>query len=822
MNNLAQVSGDHGTQPALVAFIPEESIMAPVKKLLYNSLGIGAVSGLVIFLLAFLFISDIRNKFNKFLKVFRDMSRGDISNKLTLGGHDEFAVAADSFNRLVDYLQEVVSVCEGVMVGDYNRTIEKKGENDLLGNAVEKMTSTLREVMEIQQREDWLKTGYAELNDRMRGEQDLPTLTRNILTFVAEYLQAHVGALYLADQDERFKLAGSYAFTKRKELSNEFEIGEGLVGQAALEKKPILIENAPEDYIAIRSGLGKAKPFNILVVPFLYEEECKGVLELGSFSPFTDQQVGYLDNAAVNIGIAFNTAQSRFQMEELLNQTQIQAERLKNQQEELRASNEELESQTMLLKESETKLQAQQEELRQTNEELEERSQALLEQSAQLERKNDELEKARKIIEQKAADLELTSKYKSEFLANMSHELRTPLNSMLILSKLFMENRENRLTEKEVEFATTIHNAGNELLNLINEILDLSKVESGKMELNIEQIHLADISEYAEKHFSPLTNQKGLELEVACEEGLPEYICSDSQRVDQIIKNFMSNAIKFTEKGRITLSIGRPEPDVRFSRESLDPARTVALAVTDTGKGIAKNKQKLIFEAFQQEDGTTSRKYGGTGLGLSISREIAKMLGGEIQLRSEEGRGSTFTLYLPEVFQVDEKTPQNMDRADRDENPQERREAPAQKAPQRSEMAKPRREAKKPVTKHESVEAPDDRNNLKPDDRSLLVIEDDPTFAKILYNLAHARSFKCLLADSGETGLQMAYQYQPSAIILDIGLPGMDGWAVIERLKNTLETRHIPVHILSASDSAQNALQKGAIGYLIKPASEEN
>ncbi|MDY6950759.1 MAG: response regulator, partial [Thermodesulfobacteriota bacterium] len=473
---------------------------------------------------------------------------------------------------------------------------------------------------------------------------------------------------------------------------------------------------------------------------------------------------------------------------------------LQRQQEELRASNEELEAQTTLLKESEARLQAQQEELRQANEELEEKTQALQKQKSEVEEKNTELTKARETIEEKARDLAITSKYKSEFLANMSHELRTPLNSLLILSKLLADNTEGHMSQKEVEFAQTVHSAGSELLRLINDILDLSKVEAGKMELNIEDVNLIDFAGAIERDFAHVAEQKGVNLVVTAAEALPRTIRSDRQRVQQVVKNFLSNAFKFTEKGEVSIDVCRPGPDVDLSSSGLDHRSTIAIAVSDTGKGIAPGKQKLIFEAFQQEDGTTSRKYGGTGLGLSVSRELAKLLKGEIQLRSLEGQGSTFILYLPETLQTDT--------------------AEDAKGEFFGRKSAEKEEEKPLVTEYKPKRLEgirDDRRNITANDKSVLVVEDDPNFAKILFDLAQEEGFKCVVAEDGERALYFADHYKPSAIILDIGLPGMDGWDVMERLKGDLATRHIPVHFISASDQASKAMKMGAIGYLKKP-----
>ncbi|HEM49041.1 MAG TPA: response regulator, partial [Caldithrix sp.] len=605
------------------------------------------------------------------------------------------------------------------------------------------------------------------------------------------------------------KLASSYAFTTRKNLSNEYKSGMGIVGQAAKEKKPILITDVPDDYVKINSGIGEAKPLNILVLPFLYEGVVKGVIELGSFHEFTDIHLQFLNMTAENIAIAFHTAESRVELQKLLEQSQVQAEELQAQQEELRVTNEELEEQTQALKHSEEELKKQQEELKKANVELEARTEDLTIQKKEIEIKNTELEHARKEIEEKAADLEMSSKYKSEFLANMSHELRTPLNSILILSRLLYENKKGNLDAKQTESAKTIHSSGSDLLSLINEILDLSKIESGKMIINIEEMSLKQLPAYLKQNVQHVVEEKDLYLKIKVDDDVPEKIDTDRQRVEQIIKNLLSNAIKFTSKGGITVHLYRPKSTDHLQRSDLIAGKMVAIKVIDTGIGIPAEKQKLIFEAFQQVDGTTSRKYGGTGLGLSISRELAKILGGEIQLESEEGKGSAFTLYLPDSISINDIDPEMIEK---EENPKKEKPssiaAEAEIAPQ-----------DKPVEKIQPTKSGirDDRHDLNENDKSILIIEDDREFAKLLFDLTREKEFKCLIADDGEAGLQMAMQYQPSAVILDIGLPRVDGWTVMERLKNNPETRHIPVYFISAMDKKLEAMQMGAIGYLTKP-----
>jgi tubulin-specific chaperone A len=739
---------------------------------------------------------------------------------------------------IVDITDEmkVAKMAEMISKGDYSVEIEKRSEEDRLSIALNSMTKTLREVTEENIQQNWLKTGQTELNDKMRGEENIISLAGNILSFFADYLNVQIAALYSATNGNRsanngnlLKLVATYAYTKRKNLSNQFKFGDGLVGQAALEKKQILLSNVPDDYITISSGLGKAVPHNILVKPFMYEGEVKGVIELGKFDEFTDKQMAFLDNIIDNIGIVLNSAEGRSKMKELLEQTQRQASELQTQQEELRQTNEELEEQTKELMKKEERLEAQQEELREANvtlkdqtEELEKQTSVLEEQKNDIVKSNDELEKAHKEIENRAKELETASKYKSEFLANMSHELRTPLNSILILSSLLSNNKDNNLTEKQVEFGKTIHSAGSDLLNLINDILDLSKVESGKMDLHIDDMDLRDFANNIELNFKHIAKEKALSFNTNLADNLPPHIRTDIQRVEQIIKNLLSNAFKFCSEGAITLDIGYMDDGVDLSNRGLDPKKTISFSVSDTGEGIAEDKQKLIFQAFQQADGSINRQFGGTGLGLFISTEFARLLGGFIHLKSEEGKGSTFTLYIPVSLEEVSGTPRLKDipplpskQANRETTKQEEQ---ITNEPNMEEQIT--NEPNNTTTEIDSIY--DDRKKLSPGDKSILIIDDDPKFSKILCDLSHEKDFKVLVAEDGETGLHFADYYRPSAIILDIGLPGIDGWTVMARLKENPELRHIPVHFISALDKTPEAIKMGAVGYLNKPVSVEN
>ncbi|MDX6467354.1 MAG: hypothetical protein QOI27_2394, partial [Gaiellaceae bacterium] len=636
--------------------------------------------------------------------------------------------------------------------------------------------------------------------------------------------------------EPELQLIASYGYKKRKNVANRFKVGESLVGQAALERQSILIAEPPEDYIRVASGLGEAVPRNIVVMPVLFEDQVMAVMELASFQPFSDVQRGFLEQLGETIGIVINTIQATMRTEELLRQSQgltmelqERSEELQSQQEELKRANSELEQQAQTLKASEELLQTQQEELQQTNEELEEKAQLLEEQNRRIEIKNHEIELARAALQERAEQLALSSKYKSEFLANMSHELRTPLNSLLILAKLLSENADKNLTAKQIEFAKTIHQAGADLLELINDILDLSKVEAGKMDVHAGEVALGDVRDYVERTFRPMAEDKGLELAVEIVgASVPPTIVTDEQRLQQVLKNLLSNAVKFTEKGSVTMRIEVAPETAQFASPGLANADTVlAFSVLDTGIGISEDKLRLIFEAFQQADGTTSRKYGGTGLGLSISREIARLLGGEIRVHSTPGAGSTFTLYMPARFVP-------LDHGDADVEALEARLDQLVREGQSlvaegALLLDPDAEVLIPELDLDPAlllpsEVPDDRDDVMEGDRVVLIVEDDATFARTVLDGARERGFKGIVGLRGDAGLALAHEFKPDAIVLDMKLPVMDGWTVLDHLKHHPATRHIPVHIISAAEAEEktNALRAGAVAFLQKPLEKEH
>jgi CheY-like chemotaxis protein/HAMP domain-containing protein len=712
----------------------------------------------------------------------------------------------DNVNRLAANLttqvRAIAEVATAVTKGDLSRSIavEAAGEVAALKDNINTMIRNLRDTTAKNTEQDWLKTNLAKFTRMLQGQRDLLAVAKMVLSELAPLVSAQQGIFYIneaADGTADLRLQASYAFRERKHLANRYREGEGLVGQAAYEKQRILLSHVPDDYIKIESGLGEASPANIVVLPVLFEGRVKAVIELASFERFSPIHLTFLDQLTESIGIVLNTIAATMRTEELLKNSQSLTQELRQRQEELQQTNERLEQQARSLRESEQLLKEQQEELQQTNEELEEKAELQAQQNAEVERKNREIELAKRELEEKAEQLALTSKYKSEFLANMSHELRTPLNSVLILTDLLAQNTEGNLTEKQVEYARTIHSSGTDLLALINEILDLAKVESGRLEIDIRQVSFNELRDYVERSFRPMAQQKGLDFAVELAAGLPHSIGTDAHRLQQILRNLLANAVKFTERGRVALSVSTASEGWSKGHPTLDRAEhVVAFAVSDTGIGISEEKHRIIFEAFQQADGTTDRKYGGTGLGLAISRELAALLGGEIRVDSTLGRGSTFTLYLPLT------SPQPV--GDEDGSPVARNHAAGAARPSRPSRPAP-------------AEVRDDRAALTPDDRVLLIIDDDDSFAGFLLDLAHQKGFKGVVALDGESGLALVRERAPDAIILDIRLPGIDGWTVLDRLKHNSQTRHIPVHIISAAGGRQRGLRQGALAYLEKP-----
>ena len=762
--------------------------------------------------------SNLTEQVRGIVKVVTAVANGNLSQRLTVQAKGEVAALADTINNMTDTLatfadqvtnvarevgvdgrlggqanvpgaagtwkdltgnvnllaanlttqvRAIAEVATAVTKGDLTRSIqvETRGEVAELKDNINTMISNLRETTESNREQDWLKTNLAKFTGMLQGQRELNTVGQMLLTELAPLVNAQQGTIYHltgTDSDIQLKLLSSYAHGDR--LARSIRLGEGLVGQSAVEKKRILLTDVPPDFISISSSLGAAQRVSIIVLPVLFEGQTKAVIELAALQVFNTGSLAFLDLLTQSIGAVFNTIEATMRTEGLLTQSQ-----------QLTAE-----------------LQSRQSELQQTNEELGTKARLLAEQNAEVERKNAEVEQARYALEEKAAELALTSKYKSEFLANMSHELRTPLNSILILSQQLAGNSGGNLTPKQVEFSRNINSSGSDLLNLINDILDLSKIESGTVTVESEDITFSGLRENIDRNFRHVAEAKNLPFHVVFAEGLPRSMQSDAKRLQQILKNLLSNAVKFTARGHVEVRVDLATDGWRSDHPVLSKStQVVAFAVEDTGIGIAPEKQRLIFEAFQQADAGTSRKYGGTGLGLAISRELAALLGGEIKLSSVAGQGSTFILYLPLRYS-------GADTA---------RTALASAPASQSSMALP-------VAREEHVE--DDRESIEENDAVMLIVEDDPHYARILLGMARDKGFKGIVAAKGTMGLSLARQFHPAAISLDIFLPDMLGWTVLNQLKLDPALRHIPVQIVSLEEERQHGLSHGALSYLVK------
>jgi len=670
--------------------------------------------------------------------------------------------------NLTTQVRAIAEVATAVTKGDLTRSIqvETRGEVAELKDNINTMIFNLRVTTERNQEQDWLKTNLGKFTRNLQGQRDLFTVGKMLLSELAPLVDAQQGTIYQmeAEHDQKGELRLLAGYARRSDQPERISIGESLVGQCAVEKQRILLHEVPQDYTRIGSSLGDAPPASIVVLPVLFEGQTKAVIELASLRPFSVTHLTFLEQLTQSIGVVLNTIEATMRTEGLLTQSQQLT----------------------------VELQSQQKELQQTNEELAQKARQLAEQNVEVERKNQEVEQARRALEEKAAELALTSKYKSEFLANMSHELRTPLNSILILGQQLAENAGNNLTTKQVEFARNIHSSGSDLLNLITDILDLSKIESGTVTVEAEELLFTSLRDSVERNFRHIAESKNLPFQVDFDLNMPRAMTTDPKRLQQILKNLLSNAFKFTAQGQVAMRVGMAQSGWTTEHPVLSRAHNVvSFAISDTGIGIAPEKQKLIFEAFQQADAGTSRKFGGTGLGLAISRELAALLGGEIRLNSKPAQGSTFTLYLPLAY------------------------------------------ASPIVGTHPVVAAPvvlpapreeiisDDRDCLQPGDQTLLIVEDDPHYARVLLGLARDKGFKGIVATRGAVALALARQYLPTAITLDIFLPDMLGWTVLNNLKLAPATRHIPVQIISLDEERQHGLSHGAFSYMIKPATTE-
>ena len=718
-----------------------------------------------------LMIDGIREQFSQFINTERQLrhERNDDASStatFTILGYLVFSL---SFSGLLAYF----------------------GRRELLGLSASYGAALQKQVAftDTLQEQAWLRDGHNQLAERLIGQQSLPQLGRNMLEFISGYLGVVVGALYVRDAHGGLNRVAAYGFSREQEqVGQSFETGEGLIGQVASERRLLQLENLPADYLKVSTGLGAGQPQAVLLAPTDNDGLVNGVIELGFLRELNERDQAFVNLIANTLGTAIEASRYRQRLQEVLGETQQLNEELQVQQEELKTANEELEEQSRALRESQAHLETQQAELEQTNERLSEQAQELAAQRDALDEKNTALSDARRDLENRADELQRASRYKSEFLANMSHELRTPLNSSLILAKLLADNQNGNLNAEQVKFAESIYSAGNDLLNLINDILDISKVEAGKLDVRPEYTPVRRLVEGLKNVFQPLAGEKNLGFTVAVDDDAPTQLFTDCQRVEQVLKNLLSNAVKFTDKGNVSLRVSRADGGIAFT-------------VQDSGIGIRNDQLELIFEAFRQADGTTNRRFGGTGLGLSISRDLAELLGGSIRASSELGKGSVFTLLLPEHYDGVSEPLQLS--------------APVVRTP----FVEPARE---PAPRQEHIPSfADDRGLGAFVGRSVLVIEDEPKFAQILFDLAHELGYRCLVAHGADEGFHLADEHTPDAILLDMRLPDGSGLAVLQRLKENPRTRHIPVHVISVEDRMEAALHLGAIGYAVKPTTRE-
>ncbi|WP_419800882.1 response regulator [Mucilaginibacter sp.] len=699
--------------------------------------------------------------------------------RLRIGLEEKEELAAKRLN----IVQEITSRISG---GDYKTRVNATEQETLgmLGVFLNKMAGSLEFAFGNMAENEWLQNGESGLNLEMLGEKSIQNLSKSILQYLIVYTDSYLGAFYVADGQE-LHLNSSYALTL--DPQHKISLGQGISGQCAVNQKMVRLKNIDKNSITISFSGGEISPADVVAYPICYENQTLGVIELASTSIYPERVMKFLSHAMTNIGIVLNSTQKNEAVKQLLDNTQAQARELEVRRDKLEQMNVELEAYTQKLQQSDEELRVQQEELEQSNQVLEERSHLLEERNQMILERNQE-------IQRKAHELERSTQYKTEFMANMSHELRTPLNSILLLSRYLSENDDANLTEEQVESANVILSSGRGLLTLIDEILDLSKIEAGKMEADYEEIHVSEITFAMQGLFAPVAKEKKLNLTIWADPDLPETIQTDQTKLEQILKNLLSNALKFTAKGAVGLKI-EPWQNGSFIR----------FEVTDSGIGISEQDQGLIFEPFKQADGSTRRNFGGTGLGLSISRKLAELLQGEIEVKSEPGSGSTFTLIIPAkksmLIEEDEPSRRNF-------------------YPEKT-LIKEALPAVGQRIRHLSNQIPaeikDDRNTLEEGDKLILIIEDDTVFASALLKFTHEKGYKCIVAVRGDLGLEMVHQYKPDAILLDIQLPVKDGWEVMEELKTNPATRHIPVHIMSSLEVKKESLLKGAIDFINKP-----
>lgn len=729
---------------------------------------------LIALLITVLFYVKVRGDFDERVKLQEQLESKDV--------------------EISNRIQIIHGVADKIADGNYDIRVNDQQSDALgsVGTALNRMAESLQHSFTVITDKEWLQSGLNQLNEQMMGDKTVEVLSKEVIDMLAEYTDSEVGCLYLLHGEKLYAFSG-YAMDPQRHRP-EISVNDGLLGQAAASRKILELRNVPESEIMISFAGGEIRPRHVVAIPIMDGLIIKGAMEFGTLTHFSERQIDFFKNAAANIGVAISTAQNRKRLQELLNETQAQAEELKTQQTELENVNSELEAQAEKLQASEEELRVQQEELKQANQELEERSRLLEERNQLISERNVE-------IQHKADLLAQSTRYKSEFLANMSHELRTPLNSILLLSRLMAENTEKNLTADQIDYARVIQNSGQGLLALIDEILDLSKIEAGKMQLEYQHTSVVEIIADMKSLFSPVAAEKRIKFTTEFHAGTPSHIETDKLRVEQILRNLLSNAIKFTSEGEVRL-------DVFSSKENPD---IIQFRVKDTGIGIPKEKHNHVFEAFQQADGSTRRKYGGTGLGLSISRELVKLLGGEIALESDAGKGSEFTVSIP-VTKKNVKTATDTV-TQNGINPLDEIPLPIEPTPKAS--------LREYLSTSVPANIPDDRDQIRQGDPCILIIEDDTNFAKALLDYTRKKSYKGIVAVRGDEGLQLARQFKPVGILLDIQLPVKSGWEVMDELKADSETRHIPVHIMSSHEVKTESLMKGAVDFINKPVAFE-
>jgi len=759
-------------------------------------------------------VGEMKDEFIRLVISLKSMA--DVSQAVALGDYSksvqirsEEDILGKSMNQMVESFKNVVKQAKAIASGDYSSNIVPRSDSDTLGIALFDMTNRLREAHIEISYQDWLKTGLNELGNKISGEKKIKELCDEVVSFLSRYLDAQIGLLFTHEDDNLLHLSATFAYSGDPALAKPLALGEGLVGQVARERKKMMFFSASDVLPTVNIGVENMQPQNFILAPIVFENVISGVIELGSFRPFDEQKQKFLETSLENIAVALNTSRSRERVVQLLMKTQEQANEMAHQKEELRQINQELEEQTKALRLSEESLQHQQEELRVINEELEERTKVLELQRNDIRKKNEALELAQEEIRQKAEALEIASRYKSEFLANMSHELRTPLNSILVLSEILASNKNGLMTKDEIEFAKIVHSSGTDLLELINDILDLSKVEAGKMELEIEPVSPESIREYVIRTFSPFTQSKNIELKTILDNDIPGAVETDIQRLLQIVKNLMSNAIKFTEKGSVTLKISRAPSGSRFNNPALNAGNTLAIIVSDTGIGIPDDKKHAIFEAFQQADGTVSRKFGGTGLGLTISRSLARLLGGEIQMNSRVGEGSVFTIYIPLRFPAP--------REGRQETPDH---PPVTfKTPVADVIEPP------PAEEEHQHESP----GFVPDaifkGKKILVVDDDMRNVYVLSKILEEKHVEIVIGRTGKEGLEKLKLHPDiNLVIMDIMMPEMDGYTAMRLIRKEERFAALPIIALTAKamkGDREKCIEAGANDYMSKPVQTE-